>query len=184
MEIKISTKQILNLLYILAWILFIGLCIEAGGIIFNTFFTLVINPICANNFWEGSDMSNLYAFDHGYFLVMTSLMSIVAIMKALLFYLIVKILYDKKLNMSQPFSKEVGSFIFNVSYLTFGIGLFSSWGAKYAKWFAQQGVELPDVESLHLGGGDVWLFMSVTLFVIAQIFKKGIEIQNENELTV
>jgi hypothetical protein len=30
----------------------------------------------------------------------------------------------------------------------------------------------------------VWLFMSVTLFVIAQIFKRGIEIQTENELTV
>jgi len=43
---------------------------------------------------------------------------------------------------------------------------------------------MPDVQYLRLGGADVWLFMGVTLFVIAQIFKRGIEIQTENELTV
>jgi hypothetical protein len=43
---------------------------------------------------------------------------------------------------------------------------------------------MPDAESLHFGGADVWLFMGVTLFVIAQIFKRGIEIQAENDLTV
>jgi hypothetical protein len=37
---------------------------------------------------------------------------------------------------------------------------------------------------LHLGGADVWLFMGVILYIIAQIFKRGIEIQAENELTV
>jgi hypothetical protein len=35
-----------------------------------------------------------------------------------------------------------------------------------------------------MAGADVWLFMGVTLFVIAQIFRRGIEIQTENELTV
>jgi len=43
---------------------------------------------------------------------------------------------------------------------------------------------MPDTQHLHLGGADVWLFMGVILFVIAQIFKRGIEIQRENELTV
>jgi hypothetical protein len=37
---------------------------------------------------------------------------------------------------------------------------------------------------LNLSGADVWLFMGVTLYVIAQIFKKGIELQTESELTV
>jgi hypothetical protein len=111
-------------------------------------------------------------------------MSIVAVFKAILFYLIVKILHDKKLNMSQPFSVEMGQFIFIMSYLAFGIGLFSRGGVKYAEWFVQQGVQMPDVQHLHLDGSDVWLFMGVILFIIAQIFKRGIEIQAENELTV
>jgi hypothetical protein len=43
---------------------------------------------------------------------------------------------------------------------------------------------MPDTQRLRLGGSDVWIFMSVILFVIAQIFRRGIEIQSENELTV
>lgn len=184
MEIKITTTQILKILYVLSWIIFVGLCVEAGGFIFNAFFTSVINRIDAKHFWQQVDLSNLYNYDHGYFLVVTFLMIIVSVLRALLFYLIVKILHDKKLNISQPFNKETGKFIFNVAYLSFGIGLFSWWGVKYAEWFSSKGVTMPDVEHLRFGGADVWLFMSVTLFVIAQIFKRGIEIQTENELTI
>lgn len=184
MEIKISTKQILKILYILSWILFIGICIEAGGFIFNSIITLVINPVEAQYFWTEVDLSVLYKYDPGYFLVETTLMSIVAVMRALLFYLIIKILHDKKLNMSQPFNKEVGRFIFNISYLALLIGLFSHWGVNYRAWLIEQGVQMPDIEHLRLGGADVWLFMGVTLLVIGQIFKRGIEIQTENELTV
>jgi hypothetical protein len=184
MEIKISTRQILKVLYVFSWIIFIGVCIEAGGFIFNAFYTLVINPDGAGKFWQEIDLSGLYQFDHGYFFAETFLMSIVAVFRAILFYLIVKILHDKKLNMSQPFSAEMGRFIFKISYLAFGIGLFSWCGAKYAEWFVQQGVEMPDIQHLRLGGADVWLFMGVILFIIAQIFKRGIEIQAENELTV
>ena len=184
MEIKISTKQILKILYVISWIIFVGVCIDAGGFISNTFYTLVINSGHAQYFWQGLDLSGLYKHDPGYFFAETLLMSIVAIMKALIFYLIIKILHDKKLNMSQPFNREVGRFIFRISYLALSTGLFSWWGVKYAEWFIKQGVKMPDIEYLGLGGADVWLFMGVTLLVIAQIFKRGIEIQSENELTV
>lgn len=181
---KITTAQMLKILYVLSWILFIGICVEAGGFIFKAFFTLFRNPADAGYFWEEIDMSALYKYDAGYFYVETFFMSLVAVMKAFLFYLIVEILHDKKLNMSSPFNREIGRFIFNISYLSLFIGGFSHWGAKYAKWFIEQGVSMPDIEYLRLGGADVWLFMGVTLFVIAQIFKRGIEIQEENELTV
>lgn len=184
MEIKISTQQMLNILYVLSWIIFIGVCIEAGGFIFNAFSTLVLSPVEASYFWQEVDLSSLYQYDPGHFLVETFFMIIVAIMRAWIFYLIIKILHEKKLTMSQPFNKEVGSFIFKVSYLALGIGLFSAWGVKYAEWLVRQGVEMPDIQHLRLGGADVWLFMGVTFLVLAQIFKRGIEIQSENELTV
>ncbi len=184
MEIKITTNQILKVMEILSWIIFIGLCIEACGFIFNTFFTLFINPIAAHKFWNQVDLSGLYAFDQGYFFVVTLIMSIVAILKVLMFFLIIKILHTKKLNLVQPFNAVVGHFIFMVSYLSLGIGMFCLWGVGYTEWFVKQGVEIPDIQYLSIGGGDVWLFMGVTLFVIAQIFKRGIEIQIENELTI
>lgn len=184
MEIKISTKTILQILHVLSWIIFIGLCVEAGGIIFNSFFALVINSANAGSFWEGGDLTSLYQYDSGHFLVETLLMSIPAVMKALMFYLIVRILHDKKLDMAQPFNEDLRRFIVNVSYLSLGIGLFSKWGIGYAAWLVEQGVEMPDIRYLYFDGADVWLFMAVVLFVISQIFKRGIEIQSEHELTV
>ena len=67
MEIKISTSQILKVLEILSWIIFIGLCVEAGSIIVNTFITLFINPNGVENFWKGKEyLSSLYQYDYGY----------------------------------------------------------------------------------------------------------------------
>ncbi len=181
---KISTKQILKVLYILSWIIFIGVCIEAGGSIFGAFYTLVINSYNAKTFWVGNDLSGLYEFGRGHFFTETFLISISSVMKASMFYLIIKILYDKKLSISQPFNETVRRFIVNISWLAFVIGLFTTAGVKYTGWLVTQGVQMPDTQSLRLGGADVWLFMGAILFVIAQIFKRGIEIQSENDLTV
>ena len=181
---KISTRQILKALHVLSWIIFIGVCIEAGGSIFSAFYTLVINPVNAATFWEGNDLSALYKYDPGYFFVVTLLISIAGVLKACIFYLIIKILLNKNLNIAQPFNRDVRLFIIKESWLAFGIAIFTGWGAKYTEWLVRKGITMPDTQHLRLGGADVWLFMSVTLFVIAQIFKRGIEIQTENELTV
>ena len=181
---KSRTNLVLKILYILSWIIFVGVCIEAGGSIFSAFYTLVINSINARTFWVGNDLSSLYTYGRVHFFAETLLISISSVMKACIFYLIIKNLDPKKISMSQPFSKEVGRLIFNISYLSLFIGFVSLWGVKYTEWLVQQGVKMPDIQYLRLGGADVWLFMGVILFVLAQIFKRGIEIQSENELTV
>jgi Protein of unknown function (DUF2975) len=181
---KTRTTLIIKILYVLCWIIFIGVSIEAGGSIFSAFYTLVINPVNAATFWEGNDLSGLYKYDPGHFFAETLLISIAGVLKAIMFYLVINILHNKKVNMSQPFNNEVRLFIIKVSWLALGIGLFTWRGVKYTEWLVSQGVKMPDTQHLRLGGADVWLFMSVTLFVIAQIFKRGIEIQTENELTV
>jgi Protein of unknown function (DUF2975) len=183
MEIKIGTKQILILLQILSWIIFLGLCIETGGIIFNTVYALY-KPIVAKYFWNGADLSALYTHDKGHFITQTILMCIVAVMKTLIFYLIVKIFYDKKFNIAKPFNPALTNRVFNIAYLCLGAGIFSLWGASYAAWIKEQGVQMPDIQYLRIAGGDIWLFMAVVLFVIGQVFKKGTELQTENDLTV
>jgi Protein of unknown function (DUF2975) len=184
MESKSNTKIILKVLHVIAWIIFIGVCIEAGGSIFSSAYTLLINPVNAATFWVGNDLSGLYQYDQGYFLVETLLISIASVMKACLFYLIIKVLHDEKLSMVKPFNNEVRLFLLNGSALAFGIGLFTAWGVNYTRWLENQGVTMPDTQQLRLGGADVWIFMAVILYLIAQIFKRGIEIQSENELTV
>jgi len=151
---KITTQQVLKFLNVLSWIIFVGVCFEAGGFIVNTFYTLVINPVDAKHFWPEVDLSGLYKWDRGYFIIETVLMCFVAILRCWIFWL---------------------------ALLT---GMFSFWGAKYVEWFAKQGVKMPELQYMRIGGADVWLFMGVVLYVISQIFKRGIEIQSENELTV
>ncbi|MBP6556877.1 MAG: DUF2975 domain-containing protein [Flavobacterium sp.] len=180
MEIKITSKMMLQILHVLSWIIFIGLCIEAGSYLFNAIFSVAINPAASEYF----KLSELMQYDTGYFLTQVSLIFIVAVMKAFLFYLIVKMLHDKKLDLSKPFSEELYKFVSNLAYLTLFIGGFSHWGVNYSKWLVKKGIEIPSIENLNLDGADVWLFMGVALLVIAQIFKKGIEIQSENELTI
>ena len=184
MEIRITTNQILKVLEILSWIIFIGLCVEAGAIIINTIITLFINPLGVENFWEGSTLSNLYKFDSGHFTVITIIMIIVSVLKAIMFYLIVKLFTDKKLNMSHPFNPELKRFILNLSYLAFGIGLFSHSGTEYCTWLVKQGSKTIDTQTLHIAGADVWIFMAIILFVIGQIVKRGTEIQAENDSTI
>ena len=184
MELQITTKQMLKLLQVISWIIFIGLCIEAGGIIFSSVYTFAISPVNTHRFWEGIDLSSLYQFDPGQFIVIILFMVIVAVLKAILFYLIIKLFVEKKLSMAQPFNPALRSFLLHAAYLALGIGLFSHSGCEYADWLSKQKVEMPDPQSLQLGGADVWLFMAVVLFVITQLVKRGIEIQHENDLTI
>lgn len=184
MELKITTNHVLKALHVLSWIIFIGLCIESGGILFNSFFTLLIQPLAAQKFWGDLNLANLFDFDINYFITITLLMTIVSILKAILFYLIVKILYDKKLNLLHPFNAETQRFIQKIAYLSLGIGSAAISGVNYTNWLFLQGISMPDIQSMKFGGADVWLFMGIILLVIAQIFKRGIEIQAENELTI
>src|SRR6187401_585874 len=52
---KSRTQLVLKILYLLSWIIFVGVCIEAGGSIFSAFYTLVINSINAKTFWVRND---------------------------------------------------------------------------------------------------------------------------------
>ena len=179
-----KTDYILRTLKVVSWIIFVGVCIEAGGFIINTFVTLLSSSADASKFWIGVNLSELYSYSQSHFITMIFLMIVVAAMRALMFYFIVKVFHDKKFNLSLPYNETVRRFIWNIAYLALGIGLFSFLGTKYVEELMTQGVNMPQIQYLRIGGADVWLFMGVALLVIAQIFKKGIEIQNENDLTI
>lgn len=183
MEIRITTRQILIVLLIFAWIIFVGLCIETGGFL-TSIAVAIIDPSKAMRFYRMTEFTSLFNFDRGEFFVVTGIISVIGIMKAWLFYLIIRILQTKKLDLTNPFSEDLRRFIFGLSYIAFLIGLFSYYGIKYSYRLMLKGVQMPDAQTLHLGGADVWLFMAIILYVIAQIFKRGIEIQKENELTI
>ncbi|HMO60679.1 MAG TPA: DUF2975 domain-containing protein [Ferruginibacter sp.] len=185
MEIKITSQRLMKVLQVLSWIIFIGLCIEAGGILVNTCIAVFIQPRAAQNFWAGgNNLYGLLQFDKGYFIVICIIMLITGILKAIMFYLIVQLFTEKKLNIAEPFTAALGSFMTRLSYLSLGIGFFAYMGTQYTTWLKQQAVSTANIQSSYFAGADVWLFMAVILFVLTHIIKRGIEIKTENDLTI
>jgi hypothetical protein len=151
-----------KLLNVLAWCIFIGLCIKAGAFIFNTLFVLFYNPSGATIFYQNQgtaiNLSSLYNYSQSIFVTVTSLMIIIAILKAILFYLIVNLFHKKKLNLSNPFNEFVG--------------------------IEKLKVAIPPIQIFGFNAAVEWLFMGLILLIFAKIFNKGIELQLENDLTV
>lgn len=173
-------------LQVLAWVLFIGLCVEAGGIIVNAIISLFFHPEASSLFWGGLNLYGLYLFNQSHFVTLVILLSLVAVLKSILFYLIVDLFHQKKVDFAFPFNEMLGKYLFNLSYLAFGIGLFSYWGSQFAKKILLESnyVLANSLQDLNLQGADIWIFMGFILIIFALIFKKGLEIQKENELTI
>jgi hypothetical protein len=175
-----KTDFFLKTLYVIAWIIFVGLCIDAGGLIVNSYVTLFINPAASAKFWGGMKLYPLYTFNQSHFVTVVSLLIIVSVLKSILFYIIINLFHKKRLNLSSPFNETLGKHIFLLSYLSLGIGLFSYWGSQVSEWLVMisNGTLTSTIQDLQFDSADVWLFMGVILLVVAMIFKKGIEIQS------
>lgn len=180
---SLNSSRVLQVLYVIAWIIFVGLGIQAGALVTSLVFAFV-KPENISKVWKEVDLTALYHYHEGGFVQLLSLIIIVAVLKALMFYVIIKLIHSRQVDFSKPFSFAMERFLLNLGYLSLGIGLFSFWGLRVAAGFAKLGVVMPDSSELKIGGPDVWLFMGVIMFVLAFIFKKGIDLQSENDLTV
>ena len=178
---KSRTKQVLKVLYVIAWVIFLGLCIKTGALLYSSFVSVVINSEGAKNLHLGLDLSDLYRFDIGHYITIVSYITILSGLKAYLFYLVIKIFL--KLNLVQPFSKDVSFLISKIGQVALGIGILTLVAVGYTAWLTNKGVTFPDLQQ-YLGAGGEFLLLGGIIFIIAQVFKRGIEIQSENELTI
>jgi hypothetical protein len=177
---KKKNDFILKALNVISWIIFIGLCIEAGALIFNFVLTL-FNPIATHNIYKGLDLSDLYENHFAQFIGVLSFVVVLSLLKAYLFYLVVRIFM--KLNLVKPFTVEIANLIEKISIEAFAIALVSIIAHQYIKRLIQSGYEVSHIET-YWNDTAAFLMMAAIIFVISQIFKKGIELQNENDLTV
>jgi hypothetical protein len=167
-------------LHIVAWLIFVGLCIEAGGLVVNFIFS-ILKPEFVDNLYQKLDLGAMYHFNKGVFFGVYGFILTTSILKAYLFYLVIMLL--SKINMVKPFSSEVAKQITQISYLTFSIGIISFVARKVTDNLP---IDQFDTASLHHFWVDsqAFILMAAVVYVIATIFTKGVEIQNENDLTV
>jgi hypothetical protein len=178
---KTKPKQILAIMNIIIWIIFIGLCIKTGAILYSFFVSLFINPVGATNLYLGLNLSELHNFSIWHYATLVSLIILLSGLKAYVFYLVIRIFL--KINIVHPFSTDVALLISGISYVSLGIGILTLAANGYTEWLINEEVVFPDLQA-YLGGGVEFLLFAGVIFFIAQVFKKGIEIQYENELTV
>jgi hypothetical protein len=181
---RLTRDKILKALNSISVIIFIGLCIDAGGFIFNTLYVLFYNPLGVKQFWNRIDMSGLYNYDYWIFILVNTITIVISLLKAYLFYIIVKIFMDNQLDLSKPFNKPLGKYLEKITQIIFSTAVVSIFASRFYYSLSKKGIAMPTAEELRFDGDDEWFFMSMVLYVFSQIFKKGIELQSENELTV
>jgi hypothetical protein len=63
------------------------------------------------------------------------------------------------------------------------IGLISIVANRYCDWLSKKGVDTSQA-SQYLDGGSEFMLLGGIIYIIALVFKKGIELQSEIDLTV
>ena len=167
-------------LHIVAWIIFVGLSIEAGGLIVNFVFS-IYKPEFVQNLYQKLDLSEMYDRSRWAFFGMYGFIVVIALLKAYLFYIVVMLMH--KIDLSKPFNSYVSEQITKISYYTFSIGLLSYIARETAKNLQHHGYAIDKLNQFW-GDSQAFILMAAVIYVIATIFKKGVDIQTENDLTV
>ncbi len=85
--------------------------------------------------------------------------------------------------MENPFTMEVARSLEKISYILLNIWILGFIASTFSFWLTNQNEILPNSLQEALGSKG-FLFMAGLLFIVSQIFKRGVELQSENELTV
>jgi hypothetical protein len=175
-----TTKQILSILNVLAWIAFICLCVKTGTLIFNLIFSF-INTENLNNLYTIVDFSSLIKTNLYEYVSLMSLLILISGLQAYLFYLTTRLF--EKINLQNPFNEVVSQLILRISYVIFEIGILTIITTNYSERLIGKGIELPNINEF-VSSSSEYIFLAGIVSIIAQIFKRGVELQKQNDLTL
>ncbi len=167
-------------LHVITWAIFIGLSIEAGGLLVNFGFS-IFNPSFVDKLYQKLDLSAMYNRSHEAFYAMYGFANLISVLKVYLFYMLIMLMM--KLDLNKPFSSFVSNQITKLSYITFCIGIFCFVAQQIANELEQRGFETAKLDQFW-AGSSAFILMSAVIYVIATIFSRGLELQAENDLTV
>ena len=112
------------------------------------------------------------------FFGMYSFILVISILKAFLFYLLIKLV--SQINLSKPFNSFVSKQILQISYYTLSIGLLSYLARQTAKNLQHHGYVIDNLNQFW-ADSQAFILMAAIIYVIATIFKTGVQYQEELE---
>ena len=101
--------------------------------------------------------------------------------KAYLVYRVIQIL--SKINLIQPFNQNMASLITNISYVALAIGIIEVMADSYLGFLSGSSMTRLPLKSF-VENDNQFLFLAGIIFIISIVFKRGLEIQSDNNLTV
>jgi len=167
-------------LYTVAWLIFVGLSIEAGGLIVNFIFSL-FKPEFLPNLYQKLDLTELFKESRMAFFGVYSFILTISVLKAVMFYMVIRLMH--KMDLTKPFSTFVAKQILIISCYTLSIGMLSYIAKLITKNLMHHGFATNEL-SQFWADSQAFILMGAVIYIIATIFKKGVDIQNENDLTV
>lgn len=171
---------IFKVLMVVAWIIFVALCVEAGALLVNFIYSLV-KPEVVGHLYQKLDLSSMYARSPYVYLGMYSFILFIAVLKAVLFYVVIQLV--TKFDLAKPFSAFAARKITLISYYALSIGLIGHIAREIAKNLSQQGFDTTQLGQFW-GDSAAYLLMAAVIYIISAIFQRGIDLQQENDLTV
>ena len=171
---------IFKALTVIAWVIFVALCIEACALLVN-FISSLYNPVVLKNLYQKLDLSEMYNRSTAAYYSIYTFILVIAFLKAGLFYDVIKLV--SKLDLNRPFSSFVSKQISSISYTTFAIGLISIVARQTANNLSHKGFDVNRLNDFWVDS-QAYILMAGVIYAIATIFKRGIEIQNENDSTI
>lgn len=181
---KLNSNFILELLTFFIWLYTIILCITLSVVVL-----LILNTILGvdiGNMKEmkinvnvvGERITNIQSLEKGKMLLILFYAVICGVLELILFINVIKILRRIKLN--HFFSSEIYSMISKIARLALGIGCIS----LLANFVSQLACGNFSISlDIHNENFQLFLFAGV-VYIIAQVYKKAVDLQSENDLTI
>jgi hypothetical protein len=114
------TQRVLNVMHVIAWIVFVGLLIEAGAVM-TSYIVSCVNPSAAKHLYKSLDLYPLREISLWYYTIAVSFVIAQAFMKALVAFLLIKVL--SSVNLQNPFTIEVARLLEKISVVLVGIAV-------------------------------------------------------------
>jgi hypothetical protein len=170
-----KTKRILKIMHIFAWIVFIGLSIKAGGVVISYFVSLG-NEEAAKDLYEGMNLIAYKQYSLTQYSIIVGYRILQFSFQAYIAFLVIKLLSN--LNIHRPFNAIALKSMQTISY-----SLLWLWVIVVAHNIhvgileATQGITATLLSS-------EFVFIAGIVYVFSLLFKRGLELQKENDLTI
>jgi TRAP-type mannitol/chloroaromatic compound transport system permease small subunit len=176
MEPTTNINRILKGINVLAWLALIIFAVEVVGVS-GCYAISYLNPEKAAHIYKGWDLYPLKHFSSIHFTLAVIFSVALSAIKAFTCFLIIRIL--QKVKLVNPFTLQVTTLIGKISFILVLTSLLAALINFHARWiFNETGIREAKPDAFG------YIFVAGLVFVIAQIFKRGVEIQTENDLTV